>query len=271
MSETDFGLPKRTSSPLFDPESGHSLIVALDDSAISGPEGQLRDMGAAISLARSAGANAVLGFAGMFRHFKGEIGDTAGILNLTLSTEGPNHLRKVLVGRVGQAYDLGVKTVSVHVNMTSPFEPEMLGILGQVVTEAGDDLDVLAHVYPRAITPTGVETHYDDLKKRHPEKYAKMVRHGARVAADLGADIIKVPYTGSPETFATVVESGYGLPIIVAGGPKTRRSELLDSVSGAMQAGARGAAIGRNFFQRGPEQGGKLLKRLDHIIHDSVI
>ncbi len=35
-----------------------------------------------------------------------------------------------------------------------------------------------------------------------PDQYdPEVVAHCARVGAELGADIVKVPYTGSPETF----------------------------------------------------------------------
>ena len=45
-----------------------------------------------------------------------------------------------------------------------------------------------------------------------------VVKHAARVAAELGADIAKVAYTGSPETFAEVVD-GCPIPVVIAGGP----------------------------------------------------
>ena len=46
-----------------------------------------------------------------------------------------------------------------------------------------------------------------------------VVKHAARIGAELGADIIKTNYTGSPETFKEVVD-GCPVPVIIAGGPK---------------------------------------------------
>ena len=45
----------------------------------------------------------------------------------------------------------------------------------------------------------------------------KKVAHAARVAEELGADIVKVNYTGSIESFARVV-SGVKIPVVIAGG-----------------------------------------------------
>ena len=50
------------------------------------------------------------------------------------------------------------------------------------------------------------------------------VKHAARIGAELGADIIKTNYTGSPDTFKEVV-NGCPVPVVMAGGPKTKTSE----------------------------------------------
>ena len=77
----------------------------------------------------------------------------------------------------------------------------------------------------------------------------EVVAHAARAGAELGADIIKTNYTGDPESFARVVK-GCPVPVVIAGGPKTETDmEFLQMIDGAMQAGARGVAIGRNVFQ----------------------
>jgi len=77
----------------------------------------------------------------------------------------------------------------------------------------------------------------------------EVVAHAARAGAELGADIIKTNYTGDIDSFRTVVE-GCPVPVVIAGGPKTETDmEFLQMIEGAMQAGARGVAIGRNVFQ----------------------
>lgn len=65
---------------------------------------------------------------------------------------------------------------------------------------------------------------------------------GARVAAELGADVIKAFYT---ERFDEVVKN-CPVPLILAGGPKG--ADIFDTASAAVQDGAAGFAFGRNLF-----------------------
>jgi DhnA family fructose-bisphosphate aldolase class Ia len=70
----------------------------------------------------------------------------------------------------------------------------------------------------------------------------------ARIGADLGADLIKIRYGGSPETFRAVTTGCYR-PVVILGGSKQSPSQLLDQVRGALAAGAVGVAVGRNIWQ----------------------
>jgi len=95
---------------------------------------------------------------------------------------------------------------------------------------------------------------------------AKVVKHAARVGAELGADIVKVPYTGSPESFREVVE-GCFVPVVIAGGEKMETDrDILEMVKGATMAGGAGVSIGRNAFQhKDPE---KIVRSIIKIVHD---
>jgi class I fructose-bisphosphate aldolase len=96
----------------------------------------------------------------------------------------------------------------------------------------------------------------------------KVVAHCARLGAELGADIVKVPYTGSPETFASVVE-GCPVPVVIAGGPKMKTErEVLEMVYGALQAGAKGLSIGRNVFQA--KNRVQMVKALYKLVHENA-
>ena len=92
-----------------------------------------------------------------------------------------------------------------------------------------------------------------------------MVKHAARVGAELGADIVKVPYTGTPETFRDVAE-GCFVPVVIAGGEKMDTDEdILEMVKGATDAGGAGVSIGRNVFQhRDPS---KIVRAISRIVH----
>ena len=84
----------------------------------------------------------------------------------------------------------------------------------------------------------------------------------------MGADIVKVPYTGSPETFRQVVE-GCFVPVVIAGGEKMDTDEdILQMVKGCMDVGGGGVSIGRNVFQhRSPT---KIVKAISQIVHEGV-
>ena len=93
----------------------------------------------------------------------------------------------------------------------------------------------------------------------------KYVKHAARVGAELGADIVKVNYTGSPESFQEVI-AGCPVPVVIAGGEKMETDqELLTMVEGALAAGGCGVSIGRNIFQH--EDPIAIIQAIDILVH----
>ena len=81
------------------------------------------------------------------------------------------------------------------------------------------------------------------------------VAHAARVAPELGADIVKCSYTGDPDSFREVVKGALA-PIVIAGGPKMNSDrEILQMVYDSIQAGGHGVSIGRNVFQHSNVEG----------------
>jgi len=67
--------------------------------------------------------------------------------------------------------------------------------------------------------------------------------------AEIGLDIVKIPYTGSPNTFKKVVAS-CPIKLVVAGGPNTSTlHEKLEMAYGVIEAGADGITFGRNVWQ----------------------
>ena len=149
--------------------------------------------------------------------------------------DDPNN--KVQVCLVEECLKMGADAVSVHINIGSETESDQLSILG-CVSERCDfwGMPLVAMMYPRG---KGIANPND----------VEVVAHAARAGAELGADIIKTNYTGDIDSFRTVVE-GCPVPVVIDGGPKTETDmEFLQMIEGAMQAGARGVAIGRNVFQ----------------------
>ena len=80
------------------------------------------------------------------------------------------------------------------------------------------------------------------------EHAVEQVKLAARVAAELGADIVKTVYTGDSDSFREVT-GGCPVPVVVAGGAKSDDLTTLQLIEGAMEGGAMGISIGRNAFQ----------------------
>jgi DhnA family fructose-bisphosphate aldolase class Ia len=104
--------------------------------------------------------------------------------------------------------------------------------------------------------------------KINDEYEVEHVKLAARVGAELGADIVKVVYTGSVESFTEVVR-GCPVPVVIAGGPKMDSDEdIFRMVEGALEAGAAGLSIGRNAFQH--EHPDRMIRALSKMVHDGA-
>jgi 2-amino-4,5-dihydroxy-6-oxo-7-(phosphonooxy)heptanoate synthase len=205
-------------------------------------------------LARN-GADAVVLHKGSIRHLDHEwFTGMSLIVHLSASTiHAPDSDAKYLVTTVPEAVRLGADAVSVHLNLGSLDEARQIADLG-VVAEACDrwNIPLLVMAYPRG------------PRIGNPHDPA-LIAHAAALGADLGADIVKVPYAGSVAEMSDVIRS-CPVPVIVAGGARQEgRAELLGFVDDTLRAGAAGLAIGRNVFQA-PDPG-DLVRSLADRIH----
>ena len=238
-------------------ETGNTVIVPMDHGVSLGPIEGLRDMPKIINAVAEGGANAVVLHKGMVVHgHRGYGRDIGLIVHLSGSTSlSPDPNEKVLVCTVEEAIRLGADAVSVHINIGSKTEAEQLkklGMISKICAEWG--MPLLAMMYPRG---EGINQ-FDE----------KAVALASRVGAELGADIVKTNFTGSVESFKRVVE-GCPVPIVVAGGPKMKSVEdILKMVRMAMDAGAKGVAIGRNIFQA--ENPTMMTKAIAEIVHNNA-
>lgn len=220
--------------------SNRLLIVPMDHGVSIGAVDGLTNIAATVQAVFAGKADAVIVHKGLMRYL-GELAPPADgeiIVHLSASTNlSPEPNRKELVSSVQHALRLGATAVSVHVNLGGPHEPAMLRDLGAVAEQCDYwGMPLLAMMYVRGGEPGG---EYDPGK----------IAHAARVAEELGADLVKVNYTGSPETFRQVTAS-VRIPVLIAGGPKMGSlEELLSMIQGALAAGAGGVSIGRNVFQ----------------------
>jgi class I fructose-bisphosphate aldolase len=241
---------------IIDRNTRRSVIVPMDHGISMGPINGLRNMKDAIQRVAEGGANAIVEHKGLVGEgHRGEGKDIGLIVHLSASTSlSPYPNVKTLVCTVEEALKLGADAVSIHVNLGDDQERKMLKDFGRVSNEARTwGLPLLAMVYPRG---EKIKDEYD----------VNAVKHAARVGNEMGADIVKVSYTGSVETFSEVV-SGCAVPVVIAGGPKMDSdADILEMVKGSIMAGGSGVSIGRNVFQhRDPT---RMVKAISSIVHD---
>jgi fructose-bisphosphate aldolase/2-amino-3,7-dideoxy-D-threo-hept-6-ulosonate synthase len=209
----------------------------MDHGISNGPIAGLENVHSVIYQCENAGLTCILVNKGIIKALPRPT-NVGIIVHLSGSTSiGPAPNRKVLMGSVEEALRLGADAVSIHINIGSKEEPEMLYKLG-VISDKCDEwsIPLVAMMYPRG---EKIKNQYD------PE----IVAHTARIGAEAGADIVKSVYTGDVDTFRKVTKS-CPVPIVIAGGPKANTDkDIVEMCFGAMKAGAKGVTFGRNIFQ----------------------
>jgi predicted phospho-2-dehydro-3-deoxyheptonate aldolase len=243
---------------IIDRNSRRTVIIPMDHGVTVGPIEGLADMRTTISKVVAGGANAILMHKGMVRAgHRGTGKDVGLIIHLSAGTSiSPDPNAKELVCTVEEAIKLGADAVSVHINLGAETDSDMLRQLGRVSDQCREwQMPLVAMMYTRG---PRIENEFD----------VKYVKHAARVGAELGADIVKVPYTGSVESFAEVVQ-GCPVMVVIAGGPKMDSDEdIFKMAEGALAAGAAGLSIGRNAFQH--ENPTKIISALSKMVHDGA-
>jgi len=224
---------------IFDQKSGRTVIVPMDHGVSLGPGKGLTDMKATIDKIAEGGASAIVIHKGLVQYAGPSVGSRLGlIVHISASTSrslDPNH--KILVASADSAVALGADAVSIHCNIGGEHEEKMISDFGAVSDRCRElGVPLLAMVYPRG---KNVQNSFD----------VDLVKHCARLAAELGADVVKTNYTGTVESFREVVK-GTPIPVVIAGGPKAKSDQdVLNMVQEAVEAGAKGVSIGRNVFE----------------------
>ncbi|HET91998.1 MAG TPA: hypothetical protein ENN99_14855 [Chloroflexi bacterium] len=219
-----------------------TVIVALDHAAAFGTVEGLERPGDLLRQIRMAGADAILTTRGICARFAAEIGDLGVILRVDggvsalTAADGRGPLQ--LIHDVDDALRLGADGVGAMGMPGARHEAVTLPYLSELVRQgAAWNVPVMAEMLPG-----GFE---DPSLWWTPENVA----HACRIGAELGVDFIKTVYTGEEASFRRVVEQVY-VPLVVLGGGRSQQPrELLANIHGAMQAGAKGVAVGRNIFR----------------------
>lgn len=245
---------------IIDRNSGRAVIVPMDHGISVGPIPGLVDMKTTMGQISEGGATAVVLHKGMVpfghRAFGKDIGLTVHLSAGTGINPDPN--AKVIVTEVEEAIKLGADAVSIHINLGAETEEKMIEDAGKISAKCRDwGMPLLTMIYPRG----------KDIKDPFDPDLLKQC---ARVAAELGADLVKTSYTGEIDTFKEVVR-GAQIPVVIAGGPQMSSDrELLQMVHDSIEAGGKGVSIGRNIFQHKDVTG--ITKAISKIVlHDADV
>jgi 2-amino-4,5-dihydroxy-6-oxo-7-(phosphonooxy)heptanoate synthase len=235
--------------------SGTTFLVPLDHSLADGPVTTAADFAGLIAALAANEVDGIIVHKGRVRFLPTESLESMGlVVHLSGSTQhAPDVDAKTLVGAVADAVALGADGVSVHINLGSSNEAAQLSDLGLVADKCARwGVPLLAMIYPRGpriADPT------DPV----------LLAHAANIAADLGADIVKLPFTGSPATMRDVVAAS-PIPVVTAGGGLIGdTAKFLDSIDSVMESGALGVAVGRNIFRAADP--GRLARSVARRVH----
>ncbi len=243
-------------SRLFKAPSKRALVVALDHGRRHGPIPGLVNLRETLKNILAAGVDAVMMTPAMIEHFSEILCNTFIIARIdgTGTVKSLDESDDRLISSVTRAISAGADAVSVMIYPGSSHESDLWEKLALVVEDARQlGVPVMAEIIPK---PPVFENKYD------PEAVA----YGSRIAAEVGADIIKTLYT--EKDFKKVVE-GTPVPVLVLGGPRMKSPlDVLKLVENAVKEGAAGAAIGRNIFQF--EKPDVMARALMLIIHEDL-
>jgi DhnA family fructose-bisphosphate aldolase class Ia len=190
---------------------------------------------------------------GTARRFAGKIARVGLVLRMdgAATILGPQGGAGAQFYTVEDALRLGADALCVTAFPGSPVEAATLEALARVIRQAHAwGIPVMAEMVPGGFD-SGPEF-----------RTLGSVAVSARVAAELGADWVKIPYVAG---FEQVVASCYA-PVVVLGGPhRDDPRETLRMVKAGMQAGGAGATIGRNIWQA--ERPARMAAAIAAIIH----
>jgi len=249
---------------------GKAMILAYDQGFEHGPRDFLEHPESAnleyiLDIAKRGKFTGIVLHAGLAEKYESEIRDSK--VPLILKLNGTSELNteedpySPQLYSVEDALELGATAVGYTVYSGSKYEDEMQKEFSRIIREAHrKGIPVIGWMYPRGKSLFDRRAASKTLKMALEEQgktnlaideTPSIVAYGARIGLELGADIVKVKYTGSPESFRWVVQSAFPTKVVMSGGPMTKTDEgFLSRVKDVLTAGAVGIAVGRNIWQR---------------------
>jgi len=226
----DWGLKNRLAR-IFNPNSGNTVMLAIDHGYFQGPTTGLERVDINI--------NPLVPYADTLMLTRGVLrsiippGTQKSIV--LRASGGPSILKELsnegIAVDIEDSIRLNVCAMAVQVFIGGEYEKESILNMTKLV-----DLGNRYGIPTLAVTAVGKDMVRD----------AKYFRLATRICAELGAHYIKTYYV--EEDFDTVTAS-CPVPIVIAGGKKIPELDALEMARKAIDQGARGVDMGRNIFQ----------------------
>ena len=246
---------------LIEPRYGSCIICALDHGMTSPIflDG-LYDTRTRTQEAIAGGANVFMLGRGMASQVASEFTPSTA-LALMLSASAATRPQGAIVtpiGSVDEALRLGADAVVVYVALAGDNESEMIEYASQV----GETCEALGMPF---IAEAEFPNAYQSLTDAGTTYGADYLLRNARLCAELGADIVKVNWSGDQSSFERIVRAT-NVPVVVAGGTVVSDEELLTRMEQAVAVGAIGCSVGRNIFQH--QQPAAITRALCRVIRE---
>ncbi len=220
--------------------AGHYLVAVLDDGLISGPT-YSREAYKSVLQSLPLGWN-VMAYPGFYRSIVDSHLKIGRIVSLTASTSLGDLGKKALVMSPLQASAYGADAVAVHASFGRADEGDMIISMSSAIQDAhAIGLPVLVAAYARAIDGAPLED-------------SRAQAHAALCAAELDADLVKVPWPGSRQGLEFVVRAVAPTPVLLAGGAVRENDDLDNFARIALDAGCSGLCVGRRLLASQPER-----------------
>lgn len=244
----DWGFKNRLSN-IFQPETGRTVMLAIDHGYFLGPTAGLERVDLTI-LPLLPYADTLMCTRGILRSTISPT-FTKGIV--LRSSGGPSILKELsneeIAVDIEDAIRLNVAAMAVQVFIGGENETKSVHNMTRLV-----DIGNRYGIPVMGVTAVGKDMVRD----------AKYMRLATRICAELGASYIKTYYVA--EGFETVTAS-CPVPIVIAGGKKLPEREALKMASNAVQQGAAGVDMGRNIFQS--EAPAAMIQAVRKVVHEN--
>lgn len=251
---------------LLNAKSGKSVIIPVDHGVILGSINGLTDPVTVLEKLIELKIDATLvgtGLGKVTEHLFERSGAPARVLTsdypLLSTVPGGNEVgtEDALIGDVEFALRGGYDAVKVILMWGLEREKQLRNI--KMVADLGHQCDRWG--IPLMVEPMLWGDSIPAERKSDPE----LIEHAARIALEIGADILKIPYTGDKQGFAELVKR-FRVPVMVLGGPKMHsHRDLLQVARDSMDAGAVSIVFGRNVWQDPAME--QIVKALQAIVH----